>query len=284
MACPRCGGTARRQIAPGFYQCEELVRDWEEERRRGGLWDRVCGNRYQDGGAAAGNTPKCWCGVYAIAECSDCGAPLCGDHIERYERRVICRYDLDKNQRAGREQAAEKSERQLDIFLARLSEISSGISDPVGKTVCIAISRSHMPPDESGRGSSEIREMLGDVPPMFDTATLDVIAVASFLSWAFRHPQAKVETFPVSKYSRLLRRQVQVGSFRALCRNGRPVLLADGSEPGWSGAYLISDQGYHKRDSHYPPTRISSTGDLLRFAEALDIPYVPYGWSKIGAV
>ena len=42
------------------------------------------------------SSAKCWCGVYAIAECTDCAASLCGDHIRRPAGLVICQADLSR--------------------------------------------------------------------------------------------------------------------------------------------------------------------------------------------
>jgi hypothetical protein len=56
----------------------------------------LCATRYQEGPASASEPPKCKCNMFAIASCSDCGKPLCGDHSTRASDGMVlclpCRY------------------------------------------------------------------------------------------------------------------------------------------------------------------------------------------------
>ena len=99
MPCPVCGGNARVPIAPGYWECDSLRAvpnyGWEPVGPGGALEPRQtvvrvrCGSRYNEGGPGTSPT-KCYCGTYAIGECANCGAAVCGDHSELSGGRRQC--------------------------------------------------------------------------------------------------------------------------------------------------------------------------------------------------
>lgn len=98
---------------------------------------QICGYRYQEGEGAQAGTPKCWCGVVRIAECLECGAPLCGDHIRRLSGAVYCEADRSSKDSAQRD--AERL-RLTAGFLEELERCLSKVSDPVERALCVAAS------------------------------------------------------------------------------------------------------------------------------------------------
>ena len=97
MACPKCGGGERVEIAPGYYKCISTITD-----RSGGpgLTDprlgpmviesaRVCGSEYQEGDSSTTNV-MCWCRTFAVGQCVQCNRPVCGLHSTMAEKGRIC--------------------------------------------------------------------------------------------------------------------------------------------------------------------------------------------------
>lgn len=104
MPCPACGGTDRRPIAPGLWECQ-TVRTINSYMPAPGehagtvplipeFLTSVCGHRYQDQaappGTGSGGIPACACGMFAVAACRECGTSLCGDHLVRWDGQVFC--------------------------------------------------------------------------------------------------------------------------------------------------------------------------------------------------
>jgi hypothetical protein len=142
VACPVCGGTNRRPIGRGYWQCESPVMEagWVPDvgapRLRPGPVERSCGHRYQDGtgpthasssarvtsgsgsaSMAAITQDVCSCGMSAIAWCVACGAGSCGDHLRYFDGRVVCstheqsmRAIEEERQRPARDAYAQQSE------------------------------------------------------------------------------------------------------------------------------------------------------------------------------
>lgn len=84
MPCPSCGGTARNEIAPGYFHC---VSDRMEVHPTGGFDGRPipvsveCGIYYQEvQGSGVPGQPICDCGTFAVRRCVRCSQPLCGTH------------------------------------------------------------------------------------------------------------------------------------------------------------------------------------------------------------
>lgn len=215
MACPKCGGSKRRQIAPGFYECESVisevrpgympvpepghgpVREWTIGPTRG---ERICRHRYQAGEPATASAVKCWCGMYAIAECTECGAPLCGDHIRRLSGRVICQEDLAARKAADEvrriEDEKDGGKRELANFLAELRSIASGLSDPIERILSVADSTRAF----YGRipeVNALIGELVGDPGPIFRLTSdmrFEAIRADDLGAWVYRYPGAAGKT------------------------------------------------------------------------------------------
>src|SRR3954454_6481660 len=119
MACPRCGGTQRIAVAPGYWECTKLV---EEFGRPPGYTRPIpvrshpCGHRYHEGSGVA---ESCACGTFAIGHCQRCGKAVCGDHSGLLAGVRLCthcfRAQAEKEQRATEAaKAAQEAERQRE--------------------------------------------------------------------------------------------------------------------------------------------------------------------------
>lgn len=104
MGCPVCGGSERKLLAPGFYECTSLKLDGEKlvgvvpPGQMGapppgipiyGPNYVVCGHRYQEGGSMTA-TPQCACGMFSVGSCVKCGAFVCGQHATMTAAGVAC--------------------------------------------------------------------------------------------------------------------------------------------------------------------------------------------------
>lgn len=84
MACPACGGTERRLITTGYYECLTMRRRPVGLAQLPGQPEQVvyraeqCLQRYQEGPTQM--TDMCTCGTYAIGRCKQCDTAVCGDH------------------------------------------------------------------------------------------------------------------------------------------------------------------------------------------------------------
>lgn len=75
VTCPNCGGSETRQIAPGFWECQE--KDYVAE---GHGRDSACRHRFHAGTRLGQSSRLCSCGTFAIGVCTVCGTWVCGDH------------------------------------------------------------------------------------------------------------------------------------------------------------------------------------------------------------
>jgi hypothetical protein len=105
MACPTCGGSQRRALAPGIWVCESPVTELFQMPRPFdlvgptpvGASTRTCGVRYQEGPTVTGEAPPtCACGIFAVGACTECGQPVCVDCLQRVEGRVMCADDAQR--------------------------------------------------------------------------------------------------------------------------------------------------------------------------------------------
>jgi hypothetical protein len=91
MPCPSCGGTRRKAIAPGWWQCSSEVATQAPGPGRGapptgrfGPTEIVsasqCGEVYSEASTLEQppSVPSCSCGTFAIGVCAQCGEPVCG--------------------------------------------------------------------------------------------------------------------------------------------------------------------------------------------------------------
>jgi hypothetical protein len=104
ITCPQCGGTALREIAPGFFEC---VSDIDISMPPGMMGNptlvggaRRCGHRFQTG--RAGGAMACaFCGRDSIGTCEgECGRRLCGIHGAA-DGPFRCAECIDKERREG---------------------------------------------------------------------------------------------------------------------------------------------------------------------------------------
>jgi hypothetical protein len=112
MACPHCGGTDRRAISPGFWECTSLLygempTGLHPSGQFGPAFQTVarpCSRRYQEGAPGGTGTLCQTCTVFAIGICADCGDPQCGNCGRHYQGAFLC--TRCRQERAAAEQAA----------------------------------------------------------------------------------------------------------------------------------------------------------------------------------
>lgn len=97
MGCPHCGGQERTLLAPGFYRCTSaiitgMVPPGAPGNPTAAAFPlmRTCGCEYQE--ATSGQAlPTCGCGMFAVALCTECQAPLCGSCLRRSAKGgIVC--------------------------------------------------------------------------------------------------------------------------------------------------------------------------------------------------
>lgn len=118
MSCPRCGGTSRRSISPGFWECTTVLSQLAPGpgRDHPALGPAVveqqfpCGHRYQDGEQVGAEPCSSGCGRYAIGHCVDCGSPVCG-MCSPHDGDLLCVEDRRQREAPARA-AREKAERE----------------------------------------------------------------------------------------------------------------------------------------------------------------------------
>lgn len=153
MGCPVCGGSDRRPIGRGYWQCESPVLEpgWVPNAGaralRPGPVERACGHRYQDGTrpkaradtgsltapTSAGASDVCWCGMSAIAWCVACGAGSCGDHLRYFDGRVVCgthEAAMQAAEEQRRRPARDAYARQAEADRAEYERLTPGMPYP----------------------------------------------------------------------------------------------------------------------------------------------------------
>jgi hypothetical protein len=145
-ACPRCGGTQARALAPNYYECEnDVLADVVPAGMQGNVSDvpiyRPCGHRFQTGAAAAAPA-QCACGMFAIGACVECGSPLCGQHGVMREGRLLCGPHAQKAADAANALATTAQQQREDEWRAATAEWEAhavaalnAIPDPVERLV-----------------------------------------------------------------------------------------------------------------------------------------------------
>ena len=137
MACPRCGGSQRTPVAPGYWRCTS---DISEVVGGPGLADvrlgppvvylsRSCGHEYQEGAANLLSSARCSCSLFAIGLCVECSAPFCGDHRWKIEERWHCRdcwLRAEAAVEAQRAAAAQMEQRSYEVARAEWVELVTG--------------------------------------------------------------------------------------------------------------------------------------------------------------
>jgi hypothetical protein len=94
MSCPTCGGSQYRLIAPGLAECVESLErptGMHPSGARGPAMQAfACGTRYQVPNTSGLEVPYCACGLQSIGRCTECGLPLCLDHLVRTGSGALC--------------------------------------------------------------------------------------------------------------------------------------------------------------------------------------------------
>jgi hypothetical protein len=234
--------------------------------------------------------PKCECGVYAIAECTDCGSPLCGDCLRRAEGRVYCKAHVREG-RAAQQEA--RYEQKANRFIAELGGYQAKISDPVERLLCVAASLEQDPQywiRWRSRLLTVIEDTLSRPHPFFridpETPRIEITSPETFASWVFGHPRARKEIIKVAEWSRFTRHSHTVASPEAVRitpdlddttfddqhRHIKPGLMLLSSGVFCRGIYT---KGEWKRLSAQSPDPIAGTR-IVQVALALGIPIACY--------
>lgn len=127
MSCPRCGGTKRTPIAPGYWECQTLIdtpglvpSPGDTGTLLPGPREQVCGYRYQERQAAVVATRQCRCGTFAIGECAGCRTAICGDHSRLVSGSRFCadciRTRNEETAAARRLASEEARQRSKEVF------------------------------------------------------------------------------------------------------------------------------------------------------------------------
>jgi hypothetical protein len=98
MPCPTCGGSARTQIASGYWLCETMVvsemavpHPTMPGRMVPVRHSRPCTTEYHEAvNATVAESVSCSCGTFAIGRCPNCQSPICGSHSGLWDRRRLC--------------------------------------------------------------------------------------------------------------------------------------------------------------------------------------------------
>jgi hypothetical protein len=129
VACPSCGSTAFRQVAPNWVECSatrqrQILLGYRPIFERGrfpqvigetpiyGVETVRCRVRHHhivQAGSQGGPWPMCECGTFAIGLCGECENWVCGDDsIRRDARRLCLRCEGNNRLDAERQRAEEK--------------------------------------------------------------------------------------------------------------------------------------------------------------------------------
>jgi hypothetical protein len=143
VVCPECAGRERRLLSPGFYECtsqkligEKLIGVVPPGQAGAGpagvpVYEPeyvVCGFRYQEGTASIGG-PQCACGMYAVGTCVICSVPVCGQHANMLNNRVLCPEHAREEAKAEAERKRIAAERAETDRLRRKAEREQATTD-----------------------------------------------------------------------------------------------------------------------------------------------------------
>jgi hypothetical protein len=138
--CPRCGGTQRRILAPGFFECTTQTLTGVAPHRDGSggvpIY-RACGHQYQD--APPGLGALCECGLGAVGACKSCGKPLCGRHGTSHDSGFLCYEHWEQAERqAAIEEERARLAREPELARQRTNYIIVGVSILIMIICCCA--------------------------------------------------------------------------------------------------------------------------------------------------
>jgi hypothetical protein len=106
-----------------------------------------------DGGALA-----CFCGVFAVATCSECRTPLCGDHLRRWNERAVCG---THQQMLSEQHASRTREASLERFLQGWAELAEWIMTVANDPVERFLRALYWAPEQPEDLSDDLRLMVG---------------------------------------------------------------------------------------------------------------------------
>jgi hypothetical protein len=111
--CPSCGGTARFQVAPGYWECrsDRLVGMQGHGARQTPIFE-VCRTRYQNASVSM-SAGQCFCSTFAIGTCTECESQVCGDHSTLHYGVRLCYGCASRKAAAEKAAAAQAREAQL---------------------------------------------------------------------------------------------------------------------------------------------------------------------------
>jgi hypothetical protein len=130
-------------IAPGYYECTAQLSVNEYLPVPGATGVPVpmrpdpqvttCGRRYQEmtGDAGMGQALSCECGMFAVATCSVCGKPLCGDDLRRLHGQVICETDLRQHQNSAVDRRLERAVTGYQRVMTAVVAWAAEANDPI---------------------------------------------------------------------------------------------------------------------------------------------------------
>ena len=182
MSCPRCRGSLRRMLAPGYYECTSITERPGYMPGLRGTWipgpERVvCGHKYQEGvGPALG---QCDCGVFAVATCQQCGEPLCGKHMHEWDGRTYCR---THRQELAAADVKTKAIDRCTAFCKELQDYGQRVSDPLLRKAVVKASISAV------RGS--YRRLFMDVREHAEVSTMLSAALSALGFGPERSPES----------------------------------------------------------------------------------------------
>ena len=154
MSCPSCGGSRRKAIAPGWWQCSSEVISESPGPGRGApqtgefgpdalISASRCGNVYAEASAPKElpAVPSCSCGTFAIGICVKCGEPVCGicsgvysgnrEHHLHVEERARAKAQtaaaLEKAREDEERSRREHREEELKAVQARVASIGKAL-------------------------------------------------------------------------------------------------------------------------------------------------------------
>jgi len=291
MGCPRCGGSSRRMLAPGYYECTSITERPGYMPGPGGTWipgpERgVCGHRYQEAvGPALG---QCECGVFAVATCQQCGKPLCGEHMYEWHGRIYCRTD---RQELAAADAKAKAIGKCTAFCTELQDYGQRVSDPLLRKAVIkasfsAVQGSHGRPAgvvaEGAIGAHGWDRLFTDVREYAEVRTM-LSAALSALGFGERSPESWInnrvlEDDEYAAFVRLAFERARPGEVKSLPMRKHVALfgkrIRDRDLPAGSiRAILLSPE------SHQPPSGDFQVGSSTPASWLLESGYV---WASGG--
>lgn len=207
MSCPRCNGTSRDPITPNFWRCTSIVTSPTTQHLPGPAadqWGMVtvgvpvqCGFEYQevDISTIHGDHPlKCWCGLFAIGECLQCGSSFCGTpgHRNVIDGRNLCGVCARFEQEVARQLLAstmrDYCQQRVEARLSGFIHYLSTIKQPAARFAALAFQSAeaiarlndggYVAPENPSRAELD-SAFLGRIRPTFNGTRFQTLLSAS---------------------------------------------------------------------------------------------------------